>query len=62
MECNKKVAELTAESGEAAVKRLQDEIKDCRAMLKCSVCLDRPKEVSWHISSLYFGYRLDCEL
>ncbi|XP_056175934.1 E3 ubiquitin-protein ligase BRE1-like 2 isoform X3 [Syzygium oleosum] len=45
VECNKKVAELTAESGEAAVKRLQDEIKDCRAMLKCSVCLDRPKEV-----------------
>ncbi|XP_030524209.1 E3 ubiquitin-protein ligase BRE1-like 2 isoform X2 [Rhodamnia argentea] len=45
VECNNKVAELTAESGEAAVKRLQDEIKDCRAMLKCSVCLDRPKEV-----------------
>ncbi|KAK3409693.1 hypothetical protein EUGRSUZ_J01791 [Eucalyptus grandis] len=45
VECNKKVAELTAESGEAAVRRLQDEIKDCRTMLKCSVCLDRPKEV-----------------
>ncbi|KAF8010452.1 hypothetical protein BT93_J1170 [Corymbia citriodora subsp. variegata] len=45
VECNKKVAELTAESGEAAVKRLQEEIKDCRTILKCSVCLDRPKEV-----------------
>lgn len=48
-EWNRKVAELTAETGEAAVQRLHDEIKDCRAILKCSVCLDRPKEVSINI-------------
>ncbi|KAI4304847.1 hypothetical protein MLD38_040310 [Melastoma candidum] len=45
VEYNRQVAELTAESGEATIKRLQDEINDCRTILKCSVCLDRPKEV-----------------
>ncbi|XP_058209785.1 E3 ubiquitin-protein ligase BRE1-like 2 [Rhododendron vialii] len=45
MELNRKIAELSSESGEAAIQRLQDEIKDCKAVLKCSVCFDRPKEV-----------------
>ncbi|KAI5596326.1 hypothetical protein BDE02_03G199200 [Populus trichocarpa] len=45
MELNNRVAELTSETGEAAIQRLQDEIKDCKSMLKCSVCSDRPKEV-----------------
>lgn len=44
-EWNRKVAELVAETGEAAIQRLQDEISDCKTMLKCSVCLDRPKQV-----------------
>ncbi|KAF6149358.1 hypothetical protein GIB67_016896 [Kingdonia uniflora] len=44
-EVNRKVAELSAESGEAAIQRLQDEIKECKAILKCGVCFDRPKEV-----------------
>lgn len=44
-ELNVRVAELSAASGEAAIQRLQDEIKDCKAMLKCGVCFDRPKEV-----------------
>lgn len=42
---NTKVAELTSGSGEAAILKLQDEIKDCKAILKCGVCFDRPKEV-----------------
>ncbi|KAG5566183.1 hypothetical protein RHGRI_001949 [Rhododendron griersonianum] len=45
MELNRKIPELSSESGEAAIQRLQDEIKDCKAVLKCSVCFDRPKEV-----------------
>ncbi|KMT19795.1 hypothetical protein BVRB_1g008490 [Beta vulgaris subsp. vulgaris] len=40
-----KVAEMTAETGEAAIQRLQEEIKDCKSILKCGVCFDRPKEV-----------------
>ncbi|KAG5227554.1 E3 ubiquitin-protein ligase [Salix suchowensis] len=43
-ELNNRVAELTSETGEAAIQRLQDEIKDCKSILKCSVCSDRPKE------------------
>ncbi|GFZ18235.1 histone mono-ubiquitination 2 [Actinidia rufa] len=45
MELNNKVAELTWETGEAAIQKLQDEIKDSKAILKCGVCFDRPKEV-----------------
>ncbi|GAV81523.1 zf-C3HC4_3 domain-containing protein [Cephalotus follicularis] len=42
---NDKAAEITSETGEAAIQKLQDEIKDCKAILKCGVCFDRPKEV-----------------
>jgi ssDNA-specific exonuclease RecJ len=57
MELNNRVAELTSETGEAAIQRLQDEIKDCKSMLKCSVCSDRPKEVSELSAGLYpHGY------
>ncbi|KAL0389841.1 UNVERIFIED_CONTAM: E3 ubiquitin-protein ligase BRE1-like 2 [Sesamum calycinum] len=45
MELNRTVAELTSETGEAAIQKLQEEIKDCKAILKCGVCLDRAKEV-----------------
>ncbi|PKI34721.1 hypothetical protein CRG98_044899 [Punica granatum] len=44
-EWNRKAAELMAETGEAAIQRLQDEINECKTILKCSVCLDRPKQV-----------------
>ncbi|KAL9270086.1 E3 ubiquitin-protein ligase BRE1-like 2-like protein [Drosera capensis] len=44
-EWNEKVTELIAESGEAAIQKLQEEIKDCKTILKCSVCFDRPKDV-----------------
>ncbi|GFP96126.1 E3 ubiquitin-protein ligase bre1-like 2 [Phtheirospermum japonicum] len=45
MELNRTVEELTSASGEAAIQKLQEEIKDCKAILKCGVCFDRPKEV-----------------
>ncbi|KAJ9555206.1 hypothetical protein OSB04_009820 [Centaurea solstitialis] len=44
-ELNTKVAELTMGSGEAAIQKLQQDIKDCKSILKCGVCFDRPKEV-----------------
>ncbi|XP_047325610.1 E3 ubiquitin-protein ligase BRE1-like 2 [Impatiens glandulifera] len=44
-ELKRQVCEMTLESGEAYIKKLQDEIKDCKAILKCGVCFDRPKEV-----------------
>ncbi|XP_022153796.1 E3 ubiquitin-protein ligase BRE1-like 2 isoform X2 [Momordica charantia] len=44
-ELNSKVAKLTSETGEAAVKKLQDEINSCKTILKCSICNDHPKEV-----------------
>lgn len=49
-----KVAEMTAETGEAAIQRLQEEIKDCKSILKCGVCFDRPKEVGFLAWSLLF--------
>ena len=56
MELNNKVAELTWETGEAAIQKLQEEIKDSKAILKCGVCFDRPKEVStcFGLHSIYF--------
>ncbi|CAN1756681.1 E3 ubiquitin-protein ligase BRE1-like 2 [Linum perenne] len=45
LEVNNQIAELTSETGEAAILKLHDEIKDCKRILKCSVCSDRPKEV-----------------
>ncbi|XWS52410.1 hypothetical protein CRYUN_Cryun11dG0068200 [Craigia yunnanensis] len=44
-ELNSKVAELSSETGETAIQRLRDEIKNCKNILKCGVCFDRPKEV-----------------
>ncbi|KAF5447978.1 hypothetical protein F2P56_033487 [Juglans regia] len=44
-ELNIKVADMSSETGEAAIQKLQDEIKSCKSILKCSVCSDRPKEV-----------------
>ncbi|KAI3523486.1 hypothetical protein L1887_01655 [Cichorium endivia] len=45
VELNMKVTELTLGSGEAAIKKLEEEIKECKSILKCGVCFDRPKEV-----------------
>ncbi|THF96496.1 hypothetical protein TEA_002517 [Camellia sinensis var. sinensis] len=35
VELNMKVAKMSSENGEAAIQKLQDEIKDCKAILKC---------------------------
>ncbi|XP_077240995.1 histone mono-ubiquitination 2 isoform X2 [Tasmannia lanceolata] len=45
MELNGKVAEMSSQSREAAMQKIQDEIKECKAILKCGVCFDNPKEV-----------------
>ncbi|KAM1392134.1 hypothetical protein ACFX2I_019754 [Malus domestica] len=44
-ELNSVVAEMSSETGEAAIQKLQTEIKFCKNILQCSVCTDRPKEV-----------------
>ncbi|XP_068659887.1 E3 ubiquitin-protein ligase BRE1-like 2 isoform X2 [Aristolochia californica] len=44
-ELNSQVAEMSPERREAVIQKLQDEIKECKAILKCGVCFDRPKEV-----------------
>ncbi|KAL5577011.1 hypothetical protein UlMin_018710 [Ulmus minor] len=38
-------AEMSSETGEAAVQKLQEEIKFCKSILQCLVYRDRPKEV-----------------
>lgn len=40
--------ELTSETEETTIQKLQDEIKECKAILKCGVCFDRPKEVTYN--------------
>lgn len=53
MELNKELEELGSESVEAAILRLQEEVKNCKNILKCGVCFDRPKEVIILIIILY---------
>nr|XP_012568573.1 E3 ubiquitin-protein ligase BRE1-like 2 isoform X2 [Cicer arietinum] len=45
MEVNNQIAELNSEAGETAVQKLEEEIRVCKNMIKCTVCSDRPKEV-----------------
>lgn len=47
------VMELSPERQEIAIQKLQDEIKECKAILKCGVCFDRPKEVKF--KTLFFS-------
>ena len=44
-EVKSEVMEMSGESEETTIQKLQDEIKECKAILKCGVCFDRPKEV-----------------
>ncbi|KAJ7960321.1 E3 ubiquitin protein ligase [Quillaja saponaria] len=44
-ELNNTIAEMSSETGETAIQKLQDEIRICKNMIKCTVCSDRPKEV-----------------
>ena len=42
----------TVHDGGPMVERLQEEIKDYKSILKCSVCHDRPKEVLYYFPVL----------
>ncbi|KAH1062252.1 E3 ubiquitin-protein ligase BRE1-like 2 [Glycine max] len=44
-ELNSKIDELTSETGETTIQKLEKEIRICKNMIKCTVCTDRPKEV-----------------
>ncbi|KAB2628725.1 E3 ubiquitin-protein ligase BRE1-like 2 [Pyrus ussuriensis x Pyrus communis] len=44
-ELNSIIAEMSSETGEAAIQKLQTEIKFCENILQCSVCTDRPNEI-----------------
>ncbi|RDY10395.1 E3 ubiquitin-protein ligase BRE1-like 2, partial [Mucuna pruriens] len=44
-ELNSKISELTSETGETTIQKLEKEIRICKNMIKCTVCTDRPKEV-----------------
>uniref|UniRef100_A0A0D9XLD6 E3 ubiquitin protein ligase n=1 Tax=Leersia perrieri TaxID=77586 RepID=A0A0D9XLD6_9ORYZ len=44
-EVKNEVTELTSETEETTIQKLQNEINECKAILKCGVCFDRPKEV-----------------
>lgn len=44
-EVKNEVMEISNESEEDAIQKLQEEIKECKSILKCGVCFDRPKEV-----------------
>lgn len=52
-EVKNEVMELTSETEEITIQKLQDEIKECKAILKCGVCFDRPKEVRVTYNVLY---------
>lgn len=52
-ELNSQIAELNSETGETAVQKLEEEIRVCKNMIKCTVCSDRPKEVK---PSQFFNY------
>lgn len=52
-ELNSRVAEMSSETGEAAIQKLQSEIKFYKNILQCSVCTDRPKEVRKNILSFF---------
>lgn len=42
----RKVSRLKAHTeGSLVIEKLQEELREYREVLKCSICLDRPKEV-----------------
>ncbi|CAN6230537.1 unnamed protein product [Urochloa humidicola] len=57
-EVKNEVMELTSETEETTIQKLQDEIKECKAILKCGVCFDRPKEVA--ITKCFHLFCLPC--
>lgn len=57
-ELNSKIDELTSETGETTIQKLEKEIRICKNMIKCTVCTDRPKEVT--TSQLIQLHTLSC--
>lgn len=53
-EVKNEVMELTSETEETTVRKLEDEIKECKGILKCGVCFDRPKEVTYNVLYIFF--------
>ncbi|XP_024639849.1 E3 ubiquitin-protein ligase BRE1-like 2 isoform X2 [Medicago truncatula] len=45
MEVNNQITELNSDAKKTAVQQLEEEIRVCKNMIKCTVCSDRPKEV-----------------
>jgi len=57
MEVNNQIAELNSEAKETAVQQLEEEIRVCKNMIKCTVCSDRPKEVkSGQLIQMFLAY------
>lgn len=48
--------ELTSETEETTVRKLEDEIKECKGILKCGVCFDRPKEVTYNVLYVFLNH------
>lgn len=59
-EVKNEVTEMSSESEEVTIQKLQDEIKECKAILKCGVCFDRPKEVIDFYYSGIFVWHFSC--
>lgn len=53
----RKASRLSAQTeGPSVVEKLQDELREYRDILKCSICLDRTKEVNISVATLiYYG-------
>lgn len=52
----RKVSRLQAQTeGSSIVEKLQQELQEYREIVKCSICLDRPKEVSCNPFSVICG-------
>lgn len=55
-EVKNEVMELTSETEETTVRKLEDEIKECKGILKCGVCFDRPKEVTYNVLYVFLNH------
>ncbi|KAF2303528.1 hypothetical protein GH714_018996 [Hevea brasiliensis] len=57
----RKVSRLRAQTeGSSIVEKLQQELKEYREIVKCSICLERPKEVD--VPCLFYGSGVTCLL
>jgi len=45
MEVNNQIAQLNSKAKDTIVQQLEEEIRVCKNMIKCTVCVDCPKEI-----------------